>query len=70
MRIEAVRASEKEAVKRLEATQKEIDELKAATEAALKRAHMAESAQKAVEGELKMSAPVLTVDFVFLGLWL
>ncbi|GJU92527.1 DNA helicase [Tanacetum coccineum] len=44
--IEAVGASEKEALKRSEATQKEIDELKDSTEAALKRAHMVESAQK------------------------
>ncbi|GJS72852.1 hypothetical protein Tco_0705693 [Tanacetum coccineum] len=51
--IEAVGASDKHAVKLSEATQKEIDELKAFTESDLKRAHMAESAQKAVEGELK-----------------
>nr|GFA66551.1 nucleic acid-binding, OB-fold protein [Tanacetum cinerariifolium] len=42
--IEAVGASKKEALKRSEATQKEIDELKDSTEAALKRAHMVESA--------------------------
>ncbi|XP_071736567.1 WEB family protein At5g55860 [Rutidosis leptorrhynchoides] len=51
--VEAVRSSEKQAVKRLVAAQKEIDEMKVATEAALKRADMAESAKKAVEGELK-----------------
>ncbi|GJX01766.1 hypothetical protein Tco_0185679 [Tanacetum coccineum] len=44
--IEVVGASEKEALKRSKATQKEIDELKDSTEADLKRAHMVESAQK------------------------
>ncbi|GKE84702.1 hypothetical protein Tco_1558444, partial [Tanacetum coccineum] len=51
--IEAVGESEKQAVKRSEATQKEIDELKASTEATLKQAHMAEFAQKSVKEELK-----------------
>ncbi|KAI7758344.1 hypothetical protein M8C21_013705 [Ambrosia artemisiifolia] len=42
-----------EAVKKLEATQKEILDLKVATKAALKRAEAAETCKKAVEGELK-----------------
>ncbi|CBI39758.3 unnamed protein product, partial [Vitis vinifera] len=36
-----------------QATQKEIEEMKAATEAALKRAETAEAAKRAVEGELR-----------------
>ncbi|XP_010536752.1 PREDICTED: WEB family protein At5g55860-like [Tarenaya hassleriana] len=51
--VEAVRASENEALKKLEITRKDIEELKAATEEALKKAEMAESAKKAVEGELR-----------------
>ncbi|KZV56350.1 hypothetical protein F511_00347 [Dorcoceras hygrometricum] len=50
--VEAVKASENEALKRLEAMQKEIEDLKAATQEALKKAEMAEAAKKAVEGEL------------------
>ncbi|KAI7758329.1 hypothetical protein M8C21_013690 [Ambrosia artemisiifolia] len=53
MKVDAVSASEKEAVKKLEATQKEILDLKVATKAALKRAEAAETCKKAVEGELK-----------------
>ncbi|KAK4768017.1 hypothetical protein SAY87_003158 [Trapa incisa] len=51
--VEAVKASENEALKRLDATRKEIEEMKAKTEAALKRATMAEAARRAVEGELR-----------------
>lgn len=51
--VEAVRASENEALKRLEAFQKEIEDMKTATKEALKRAAMAEAAKKAVEGELR-----------------
>lgn len=51
--VEAVRASENEALKKLDAIRKEIDDMKAATAAALKRAEMAEAARKAVEGELR-----------------
>ncbi|KAK8939306.1 WEB family protein [Platanthera guangdongensis] len=51
--VEAVRASEKEAIKRLEAVQEEIKSTGKAAEDALKRAEMAEAAKKAVEGELK-----------------
>jgi chromosome segregation ATPase len=51
--VEAVRASENEAIRRLEAARKEMEEIETATEEALKRAEMAEAAKKAVEGELK-----------------
>lgn len=51
--VEAVKASEAEAAKRLEATRKEIEEIEAARVEALKRAEMAEAAKKAVEGELR-----------------
>ncbi|XP_010241162.1 PREDICTED: WEB family protein At5g55860-like [Nelumbo nucifera] len=51
--VEAVKASENEALKRLEANEKEIEEIKAATEEALKRAELAEAAKRAIEGELK-----------------
>ncbi len=51
--VEAVKASENEALKRLEATRKEIEDMRAETEAALKRAEMAEAAKRAVEGELR-----------------
>ncbi|KAL2245202.1 UNVERIFIED_CONTAM: WEB family protein [Sesamum indicum] len=50
---EAVNASENEALSRLEATLKEIEDMKSATQAALKKAEMAEAAKKAVEGELR-----------------
>ncbi|GJX72269.1 retrovirus-related pol polyprotein from transposon TNT 1-94 [Tanacetum coccineum] len=48
--IEAVGASEKEALKCSEATQKEIDEFTNSTKVALKRDHMVKSAQKAMVG--------------------
>ncbi|XP_072984217.1 WEB family protein At5g55860 [Typha latifolia] len=51
--VEAVRASENEAIKRLEAARKEMEDMDIATEDALKRAEMAEAAKKAVEGELR-----------------
>ncbi|CAH8381805.1 unnamed protein product [Eruca vesicaria subsp. sativa] len=51
--VEAVKASENETVKKLETTQEEIDKLKTATEEALKKAAMADTAKKAVEGELR-----------------
>ncbi|OIV92242.1 hypothetical protein TanjilG_00260 [Lupinus angustifolius] len=51
--VEAVKASENEALKRLEMTQKEIEDLKTATREALKEAEMAEAAKRAVEGELR-----------------
>nr|GEZ45812.1 hypothetical protein [Tanacetum cinerariifolium] len=51
--IEAVGASEKEALKHSEATQKEIDEFTDSTVTTLKRAHMAESAQKAMVGHCR-----------------
>ncbi|KAG6634762.1 WEB family protein At5g55860-like [Carya illinoinensis] len=51
--VEAVKASENEVLKRLEATRKEIEGMKGATEAALKSAEMAEAAKRAVEGELR-----------------
>ncbi|KAG0464494.1 hypothetical protein HPP92_020208 [Vanilla planifolia] len=52
-KAEAVRASENEAIKRLEVAQKEMKDMEAATENALKRTEMAKEAKKAVEGELK-----------------
>lgn len=51
--VEAVKASENEALQRLEAMQKEIEDMRAATEEASKRAEMAEAAKRAVEGELR-----------------
>lgn len=51
--VEAVRASENEAVQRLEALQQELAEVKSATEDALKRAEMADAARRAVEAEMK-----------------
>lgn len=51
--VEAVKASEKEILKRLEALLKEIDEMRGATQEALKKAEMAEAAKKAVESELR-----------------
>ncbi|CAA7409630.1 unnamed protein product [Spirodela intermedia] len=51
--VEAVRASENEAVKRLEALQQELVEVKSATEDAIKRAEMADAARRAVEAEMK-----------------
>ncbi|KAE8733520.1 DNA-directed RNA polymerase family protein [Hibiscus syriacus] len=51
--IEAVKASENEALKRFEVIKKEIEDMKVATADALKRAEMAEAAKKVVEGELR-----------------
>ncbi|KAH1264841.1 WEB family protein [Glycine max] len=51
--VEAVKASENEALKRLETTQKEIEDIKTATQEALKKAEMAEAAKRAVESELR-----------------
>ncbi|KAJ0968878.1 hypothetical protein J5N97_021755 [Dioscorea zingiberensis] len=51
--VEAVRASENEAIKRLEVVHKEMEDIQTATDDALKRAEMAEAAKKAVEGELR-----------------
>ncbi|KAK4782229.1 hypothetical protein SAY86_016331 [Trapa natans] len=51
--VDALEASEKEALKRLEAIKGEIEEMKWETETALKRAEMAEAAKSAVEGELR-----------------
>ncbi|MCD9643536.1 hypothetical protein HAX54_031112 [Datura stramonium] len=51
--VEAVKASENEALKRLEATHKEIDDIKTATQEVLEKAEMAEAGKKAVEGELR-----------------
>ncbi|KAJ4829065.1 hypothetical protein Tsubulata_004402 [Turnera subulata] len=51
--VEAVKASENEAIKKLEAMEKEMDDIKKATEEASKRAEMAEAAKRAVEGELR-----------------
>ncbi|XP_022753023.1 nodulin homeobox-like isoform X3 [Durio zibethinus] len=51
--VEAVKASENEVRKRLEATQKEIEDMKVATADALKKAEMAEAAKRVVEGELR-----------------
>ncbi|XP_012071053.1 WEB family protein At5g55860 isoform X2 [Jatropha curcas] len=51
--VEAVKASEIESLKRFETIQKEIEDMKVATQEALKRAEMAEAAKRAVEGELR-----------------
>ncbi|KAK8497613.1 hypothetical protein V6N13_141315 [Hibiscus sabdariffa] len=51
--VEAVKASENDALKRFDAIQKEIEDIKAATADALKRAEMAEAAKKVVEVELQ-----------------
>ncbi|XP_039138689.1 WEB family protein At5g55860-like isoform X1 [Dioscorea cayenensis subsp. rotundata] len=51
--VEAVRTSENEVIKRLEAVKKEMERMETATTEALKRAEMAEAAKKAVEGELR-----------------
>ncbi|PKA47526.1 WEB family protein [Apostasia shenzhenica] len=50
--VEAIRASENEMTKRLEAMKKEMADMEAATQGALKRAEMADAAKKAIEGEL------------------
>ncbi|XP_061337652.1 WEB family protein At5g55860-like [Gastrolobium bilobum] len=49
--VEAVKAGENEAMKRLKATQKEIEDIKTATQEALKKAEIAEAAKKAVDNE-------------------
>ncbi|CAA2995741.1 WEB family At5g55860 [Olea europaea subsp. europaea] len=51
--VETVRASDEEALKKLEASQKEIEDMKTANHEVLKKAEMAEAAKKAVEGELR-----------------
>ncbi|KAG8386010.1 hypothetical protein BUALT_Bualt03G0104600 [Buddleja alternifolia] len=51
--VEAVKASENEALHRFKAMQKEIEDMKNATHEALKKAEMAEAAKNAVEGELR-----------------
>jgi chromosome segregation ATPase len=51
--VEAVRASENEAVNKLEKVEKEMEDMRAGIDEALRKAKMAESARKAVEGELK-----------------
>ncbi|KAK7386014.1 hypothetical protein VNO78_32057 [Psophocarpus tetragonolobus] len=51
--VEAVKGRENEVVKRLEETQKEIEDMKTETREALKKADMAEAARRAVESELK-----------------
>ncbi|CAM0950228.1 unnamed protein product [Alopecurus aequalis] len=51
--VEAVRASENGAIRKMETARKEMEDMELATEEALKRAEMAEAAKKAVEGELK-----------------
>lgn len=51
--LEAVKVGESEVMKRLEATQKEIEEMSAAIQEAVKQAEMAESAKQVVEGELR-----------------
>lgn len=50
--MEAMNAKRIETEKKREAILKEIEEVKAATEAALKQAEMAEAAKRAIEGEL------------------
>lgn len=50
--IETIKASENEALKNLERSEKEREELEAAIEDALKQAEMAEAAKQVVEGEL------------------
>ncbi|KAK2984245.1 hypothetical protein RJ640_010204 [Escallonia rubra] len=51
--VEAIIASEKEALRRLESSLKETEAIEAATKDALKKADMAEAAKQAVEGELR-----------------
>lgn len=50
---ESIRTSEKEALKKLEASMKENEDFKTAIENALKQAEMAEAAKQVVEGELR-----------------
>ncbi|XP_028769824.1 WEB family protein At1g12150-like [Neltuma alba] len=51
--VVAIKARQSEADKKLEANLKAIEEIKAATEMALKNAEMADSAKMALEGELR-----------------
>ncbi|XAR65768.1 hypothetical protein NMG60_11010007 [Bertholletia excelsa] len=51
--VEACNAREREARKKLEESLKEMEDMKAATDDALKQAEMAEAAKHAVEGELQ-----------------
>uniref|UniRef100_A0A5B7C0L7 WEB family protein n=1 Tax=Davidia involucrata TaxID=16924 RepID=A0A5B7C0L7_DAVIN len=51
--VEAITANDQEAVRRLEASLKEIEDINAATKDALKKAKMAEAAKQVVEGELR-----------------
>nr|KYP73482.1 hypothetical protein KK1_006108 [Cajanus cajan] len=51
--VEAAKASENEVLKRLEETQKEIEDIKTETQEAMKRANMADAARRAVESELR-----------------
>ncbi|KAK6932877.1 WEB family, partial [Dillenia turbinata] len=52
-KVEAVHASENDALKKLEACLEELNDLKTATDDALKKAEMAEAAKKVVEAELR-----------------
>ncbi|KAF3783553.1 WEB family protein [Nymphaea thermarum] len=51
--VEAVKASEKEALQKLESIRKEMEDTEVATNESNRRAQMADAARKAVEGELK-----------------
>ncbi|CAN6479721.1 unnamed protein product [Victoria cruziana] len=51
--VEAARASETEAMKKLESIRKEVEGIQVATAEAIKKAEVADAAKKAVEGELK-----------------
>ncbi|KAL2316637.1 hypothetical protein Fmac_030513 [Flemingia macrophylla] len=51
--VEAAKASKNEVLKRLEETQKEIEDIKTETQEAIKRANMADAARRAVESELR-----------------
>lgn len=51
--LQVVKANDDEAIKKLEAVQREIEELETATQEILKKAEIAEAAKKAVEGELR-----------------
>lgn len=51
--VEAMKASENEILKRLEETQKDIEDINTETQEVLKRANMANAAKRAVESELR-----------------
>ncbi|KAJ8765104.1 hypothetical protein K2173_010587 [Erythroxylum novogranatense] len=51
--VDAVKAGENEAHQRLDTMRKEMEDMRSATEEALKKAEMAEAAKRAVEGELR-----------------